>query len=325
MLLPIRSRSLAVGSIRTTTAPRSADARRLRAQPPAGGLAQRQHEPLADRARRWQLRRAGRVDADHEIETRVRQHVEVRPRAQAAVHVAAAVDLDRPVEAGDRARRGHGVGQVGPRGRRGGRTRRAARWRSRSPPPPVRGAEPSRRGSRGGSWPAAARSTACRAEPARHDRGRRVPVVPREHAEREPPGTRPERGAPAVEAVLGGGPVPVGGHRLPVRVDEAHGGVAGGMGDHQPGRRAAGEQRGRHRSGRGPDDPVGAAGVPARLGRDRVERADEPRAAQHPAGSENEAGPRRLRRMFLHLTTSDPRRASCQSPERLNRALVRSG
>src|SRR5436305_1820647 len=59
------------------------------------------------------VERRGRVETDDEVEPASpeqvepapRQQVEVRGRVDAAVDVADAADLDRPVEAGDRARR----------------------------------------------------------------------------------------------------------------------------------------------------------------------------------------------------------------------------
>ena len=70
--------------------------------------------------------------------------------------------------------------------------------------------------------------------------------------------------------------------------------LAGGVRDHKPGRHAAGEQRADHRAGGGPDDVLGAAGVPAGLAGDRVQGAGEPGAAQHAAGAEHETNPRCL-------------------------------
>ena len=59
------------------------------------------------------VQRGGGIEADHEVEPLAAQQVEVRVRVHAAVHVAATADLDRVVEAGDRARGGHGLRQLG--------------------------------------------------------------------------------------------------------------------------------------------------------------------------------------------------------------------
>src|SRR5688572_28846788 len=56
-----------------------------------------------------------RVQADDEVESAPRHEVHVRDGADAAVHVAAAADLDRAVEARDRAGGGDDVGDVRPR------------------------------------------------------------------------------------------------------------------------------------------------------------------------------------------------------------------
>ena len=61
------------------------------------------------------MQRGGRVEADHEVELLGAEYVEVRRGPQPAVDVAPAGDRDRLVEPGDRARRRHGVGQVGRR------------------------------------------------------------------------------------------------------------------------------------------------------------------------------------------------------------------
>ena len=198
------------------------------------------------------------------------------------------------------------------RGRRpGARRRRAARSRSPWPPPPSRGAGPTRWGSCGGSSRATAPSTPCllaasRRRPLWADSGRAG------RACRAQVSTSPGRGrAPAVKPVAGGGPVPVGGHGVAVCVGEPIRCVAGGVGHHQPGRGAAGEQGAGHRAGGGPDDPVGASGIPPRLGRDRVQGADQPCAPQHASRSENEADPSHGRSL------ADLRVVHCGHPPRL--------
>ena len=100
---------------------------RLVGEPPAVGLAAERAEPVArveraeaQRAARVVRRQLGarreRVEADDEVEAAAGEQVEVRGRAHAAVDVAAAPDPDRPVEAGDRAGGGDGVGDLGVRG-----------------------------------------------------------------------------------------------------------------------------------------------------------------------------------------------------------------
>ena len=62
------------------------------------------------------MQRGGWVEADDHVQLVVAQDVQVRRRPQTAVHVASSGDLDRLVEARDRARRRHGVGEVRHRG-----------------------------------------------------------------------------------------------------------------------------------------------------------------------------------------------------------------
>ena len=132
-------------------------------------------------------------------------------------------------------------------------------------------------------------------QPAGDDRGGRVAVGPGQRGRGQAPGSRPEREAREIEAIprprrafgrLG---------RLGRLIRAAPQGLDGFTArprDHEPRRYAAGQQRSDHRPGRGADDVIGAARVPAALRGDRVERPDEPGPAQDASGAEHEADPR---------------------------------
>ena len=144
---PMTSRSSAVGWISTTSVPACAQLLGLAAEAPARGRAhERRARPRRGARRADRVQRRRRVEADHEVEALVAQHVEVRGRAHAAVDVAAPGDRRRAVEARDRARGGDRVGELGGAARRRGRTRRACRSRSRRPSTqrPGAGHQPSR-------------------------------------------------------------------------------------------------------------------------------------------------------------------------------------
>ena len=84
----------------------------LAAEPAAGRAPEDERAPFARVDRPERVQGGGRVQADHEVELLGAQQVEVRRRVHAAVDVAAPGDLDRAVEARDRARGGDGVGEL---------------------------------------------------------------------------------------------------------------------------------------------------------------------------------------------------------------------
>ena len=234
--------------------PRCRTARTLRglaAQPaPVRGAAQLSRSSRAGCSSASPARGGQRVQADHEVEAAPGEQVEVRRRAHAAVHVAAAADLHRPVEAGDRAGRGHGVGHVGRRERRRGRRGRACRSRSRRPRPRSSGGRPSGPAPRGGRCPSASRWRRARRAASRPRAGAACGAAGSERA-RPPsaaspgpitgqPAVEPERGA-AGAVGLGRG-LPVGPGRGPSKVSPAR------VGDHEPGRHPGGHERADHRA-----------------------------------------------------------------------------
>jgi hypothetical protein len=81
-----------------------------------------------------------------------------------------------------------------------------------------------------------------------------------------------------------GGRGAVGGH-------DALEGLAGGVGDHEPGRDPRRAERADHGAGRGADDEVGAAWVPVGLVGEGVQRTGEPGAPEHATGAEHEPDP----------------------------------
>ena len=74
-----------------------------------------------------------------------------------------------------------------------------------------------------------------------------------------------------------------------VRAREPLEDLARGVGDHEPRRDVGRDQRAHHRAGRGADDVVGAARVPAGLARERLEPARQPRAAHDAARPQYES------------------------------------
>src|SRR5207245_633419 len=88
----------------------------LAAEAAARGAAKHGRDPLNGVPGVRRVERRGGVQADDDIELLVAQDVQVRGGPQTAVHVAAAPDLDRLVEARDRTGGGHGLGEIGPRG-----------------------------------------------------------------------------------------------------------------------------------------------------------------------------------------------------------------
>ena len=78
---------------------------------PAPAAAVREHRQQVEQALLL-VRARQRVEADDEVEPAPRHEVEVRDRADAAVHVAPPVDPDRPVEARDRTGRRDRLGDV---------------------------------------------------------------------------------------------------------------------------------------------------------------------------------------------------------------------
>ena len=97
--------------------PLRAQPARLVAQPPPAHRAHRAADALGRRPAHRLGQRRRRVQADHEVQAAAREQVEVRQRADAAVHVAPPADADRVVEARDRAGRGDRLADRGARGR----------------------------------------------------------------------------------------------------------------------------------------------------------------------------------------------------------------
>ena len=118
---------------RRVPSPRSLRASWPRRRPAAARM--RRGEAVGGRAAGDLGQRGHRVQADDEVEVGAAQQVEVRGRADPAVDVAAPGDLDRVVEAGDRARRRDRVARRARAARRRGRRRRACPSRSRPRPP----------------------------------------------------------------------------------------------------------------------------------------------------------------------------------------------
>jgi hypothetical protein len=68
--------------------------------------------------------------------------------------------------------------------------------------------------------------------------------------------------------------------------------LAGARGEELRRRQAGGDQRAQHGSGRGADDDVGLAGLPAGDLDERGQGAGQPGSAEDSAGPQQEAGPR---------------------------------
>ena len=265
--------------------PAGAHALGLVAQPPARGRPHgtapaRFAEPRARAARAS----GGRVQADHEVE-------------------AAARPAGRGWRPSARRRPRSAAGRCAPGGRSPG-------WRTRRPPPrpsrpaaSPRGRRPPAGRSRSRTRPP--RSSSCSTQPVgttrrmmrssesveMNPRGsqptasaeRRVARRGRERRERQPQRARPDRRQPAVRAGTplrpSGRPPTAGRPSAPARPSKVspaewatmnHGGTPAATSPPD------------HRARGGADDVVGAGRVPARLGRERVQRPGEPRAARAP-------------------------------------------
>ena len=200
------------------------------------------------------MQRRGRVEADHQVEPAVADQVEVRGRVHAAVDVAAPADLDRVVEAGDRAGGGDRVGEVGRPARRRGRTGPGARWRSRRRRPSARVVAPAVGDDAADDLLQRLGGDEAARHPAGEQGGGRVAVRRAQGPQRQPPGARAERRQRPLEPEpRAAGAVGLG-RRAAAGVDDAVEGLAGRVGDHEPGRDPGDAQRADHRAGRGADD-----------------------------------------------------------------------
>ena len=203
----------------------------------------------------------------------------------AAVDVAAPVDRDRVVEAGNRARRGNRVGEVDV----GMGSALAAECDAATggvvarhhPQTRVRG--PAVRDDAAHSaLERLGRDDAARQPPAQH-RARRVPARVGEALQCELPRPRADRRRRLLEVKDGTGGAVGLRSRPAVGVQQAIEGLAAGVRHHEPGRHAGGTERSDHRAGGGADDVVGGCRVPAGLPCKCVEAAGEPSSADHPA------------------------------------------
>ena len=88
----------------------------LAAQPPPRRAAHRRRHAVKRRGHRDLVDRRGGIQADHEVQPLGAQQIEIRGRVDPAVDVVAPADAHRHVEPRDRARRRHGVGELGARG-----------------------------------------------------------------------------------------------------------------------------------------------------------------------------------------------------------------
>ena len=250
--------------------------------------------------------------------SRSRTQPEIGGRVDAAIDVAAPVDLDRPVEAGDRARGRDGVGELGARrvGRPEGDPVAGRVVAGDDPQPAVR--RPARRDDPAHLLAQRLGREDPTGQPAGDHARRGVAARMKQGAQRQRPRARPDRRRPAEVELERGAAAAIGlrrGH--PGGVDDALEGLARRVGDHEPGRHPAGEQRGQHRAGRGADDHLGTRRVPAGLLRDRIERADQPGPTLDPAGAKDEPD--------LHRRDANRCGGGCESGSRPTRTVPGSG
>jgi hypothetical protein len=278
------ARSSASGWTSTTAVPRS---RSRRASQPSRRPTDLRNTPLTRPrpARANSCRPARqRVQAQHHVEVGARHAVEVGRRPRPAVDVPAVADPHRPVQPGYRARRRHRLRQLGrwrvvatehhtPAGRAVGGDHPQSRVRR----PALRDDALHRLAQRPGRHhPARGERRRSRAEPV----AARVAQRPGAEGQRE----RAQVGhtlAPHEDAA--GRAVGLVGPTA-VRVEQPGEAVARGVGDHEPRRDAAGEQRADHRARGGADDDVGGRRISLRALGDGSQRAGEiaDEAAQHP-------------------------------------------
>ena len=264
----------------------------LASEPPPGCPSPQTGQSLERVPGQRRVQRGGRVEADHEIELLGAEYVEVRRGPQPAVDVAPAGDRDRLVEPGDRARRRHGVGQVGG-------------WRVVAPERHavavgvIAGHRPEARVTRPPLWHGAPHrllerlrgEEAARHPPCEHRAGT-VAARLGEAVRDQAPGPWAERRKSArVAKDRARGPVcrP---DRPPLGIPESLKRLTGGVGDHEPRRNARHEQRAHHRPRRRADDVVGARGVPSGLGCQGLEPPGQPGATHHAPRAEHKPDPR---------------------------------
>ena len=252
----------------------------------------RAHERLQafDRVsnRNFVQRRRG-VQADHDVEALGADDVEVRGRVNPPVDVAAAGDRDRVIEARDRARGGHGVGEIRLRRIVTAEDDALAAGIVAGDHPEPRMARPTARHGAPDRVPQRPGRDHPTRKPGAEVHPGRVPERISKGLQSEPPRSRPDRRkrpletedrAPAAVGLLG---------RSALGIDEAVEPLARGVRDHEPGRHARCAQRTDHGAGRSPDHAVCAGRVPARLVGERVQCAREPCAAHHAARAEHQS------------------------------------
>ncbi len=229
-----------------------------------------------------------RIQADDEVEPAARHEIEVRGRADAAVHEAAVADLDRAVEAGNRARGGDSVRKVGARGADAPERSAPAGAVVTGDGPVVRVVDPAARDDAAhGLLERVGRDEAGR-KPAGDHLERRVPQRVRQRRERHAQRSGAERGQAAVDPEDRAGRAVRLGGRPAVGAREPVEHLAARVGHHEPRGHAGRHERPDHRAGGGADDVLRGAGVPVRLARERVEPADEPCAAEHATRAEDQ-------------------------------------